>query len=451
MLRLLKKLALSLGSLVLLILLLEVVIRVSGAASFERLHPTVEEARKGLGEILLEPDAELLYRLRRGVRVREPESDAVTYVTSELGHRVAGEAAPDPGGETFRVVCLGDSCTFGVRVPFAAIYSSRLEQLLREAGVAARVANLGVPGYCTAQGLRLIPQVADLRPQVVTVAYGFNDSLLTERPAESELAAVEGAHLMTSVRRALARSHLAQWLRHTISHRHAVWDAEGTSVKTVTRVSSAGYEENQRALLRAIRALGAQPVLIDLDIPNGFCRAALARVAHDEDVPLITARQLFDEDAGKVFGFAPDESVPPGRARVILAQSKAPPYVMGLPSDRIALRPFVLPFGRSPSGAFALEFGCPETAFEITAFAQEGKLAAAARFANAEMIGGGFFVPVPQRGETTPGVSLTLPSLPIDPYRPYLVDVGHMNERGHDLMARAILRALQQRGWVANR
>src|SRR5262245_42064341 len=162
MVRLLKKLALALGSLVLLILLLEVVIRVSGAASFERLHPTVEEARKGLGEILLEPDADLLYRLRRGVRVREPESDAVTYVTSALGQRVAEDAARDPGGETFRVVCLGDSCTFGVRVPFAAIYSTRLEQLLREAGVAARAANLGVPGYCTAQGLRLIPQVADL-------------------------------------------------------------------------------------------------------------------------------------------------------------------------------------------------------------------------------------------------------------------------------------------------
>jgi len=192
-------------------------------------------------------------------------------------------------------------------------------------------------------------------------------------------------------------------------------------------------------------------VLIDLDIPNGFGRAALARVAHDEDVPLITARQLFDEDAGKVFGFAPDESVPSGRARVILAPSKAQPYVMGLPSDRVALRPFVLPFGQSPDGTYQVEFFLPETAFEITAFAHEGKLAAATKFANAAMIGGGFFVPVPQRGETTTGVSLTLPSLPIDPYRPYLVDVGHMNERGHDLMARAILRALQQRGWVANR
>jgi lysophospholipase L1-like esterase len=448
---LLKKLALSLGSLVLLILLLEVVIRVSGAASFERLHPTVEEARKGLGEILLEPDADLLYRLRRGVRVREPDSDGVTYVTSALGQRVAEDAARDPGGETFRVVCLGDSCTFGVRVPFAAIYSSRLEQLLREAGVAARAANLGVPGYCTAQGLRLIPQVADLHPQVVTIAYGFNDSLLTERPAETELAAVEGAYVMTSVRRALARSHLAQWLRHTVSHRHAMWDAEGAPVKTVTRVSSAGYEENLRALVQAIRAMGAQPVLIDLDIPNGFCRAALARVAHDEDVPLITARQLFDQDAGKTFGFAPDDSVPAGRARVILAQSKAPPYVLGLPSDRVALRPFVLPFGRSANGTYLLEFACPETAFEITTFAQEGELAAAAKFANAATIGGGFFVPVPQRGETTPGVSLTLSSLSIDPYRPYLVDVGHMNERGHELMARAILRVLQERGWVANR
>lgn len=89
---------------------------------------------------------------------------------------------PKPPG-TYRVLCLGDSFTFGLAVPFEETYPHRLEGLLRARGaepgsapVRVEVWNAGVNGYCSCQELAYLHHHGfRLDPDLVTVGFVMND------------------------------------------------------------------------------------------------------------------------------------------------------------------------------------------------------------------------------------------------------------------------------------
>ena len=88
------------------------------------------------------------------------------------------------------IVTMGDSVTAGVRdgVTASQTYSVLLENKLHEAGWQGRITARGVGGEDTNGALLRLPQVIDLRPQVVTLMYGINDSCIpvgdTEPPVD---------------------------------------------------------------------------------------------------------------------------------------------------------------------------------------------------------------------------------------------------------------------------
>jgi len=94
-------------------------------------------------------------------------------VTTHEGLRSPRPARPKRG---FRVLALGDSCTFGVGVGGDETWPARLELLLREDGSDAEVINAGVPGYTAFQGKRFLEtRGIALQPDLVLAAFGFND------------------------------------------------------------------------------------------------------------------------------------------------------------------------------------------------------------------------------------------------------------------------------------
>lgn len=128
---------------------------------------------------VMEFDPVLFWRLKpelRGYRVagriREHEIDFT--VTTHDGLR----AAPVPRGRHgFRVLALGDSCTFGVGVDDDETWPAQLERLLRDRGVDAEVINAGVPGYTAFQGKRFLEtRGIGLEPDLVIATFGFNDT-----------------------------------------------------------------------------------------------------------------------------------------------------------------------------------------------------------------------------------------------------------------------------------
>ena len=91
---------------------------------------------------------------------------------------------------TVRIVCAGDSRTFGTwmdfrRVRFDNAYPPLLETIAAASGATrVEVINAGVIGYSSAQGLRQFRvRLLELDPDVVVVSFGFNDHSFAWNPA----------------------------------------------------------------------------------------------------------------------------------------------------------------------------------------------------------------------------------------------------------------------------
>jgi acyl-CoA thioesterase-1 len=75
------------------------------------------------------------------------------------------------------IVCFGDSITAGLGVEPAVNYPADLQHELDTRGYRYRVANLGVSGETTKDGLARVSQVLTRKPDLVIVEFGGNDGL----------------------------------------------------------------------------------------------------------------------------------------------------------------------------------------------------------------------------------------------------------------------------------
>ena len=135
---------------------------------------------------------------------------AVAFVTwrGNDGYRVGATTAER------RVLCIGDSVTFGLGVGGEWSYPRQLERELRRTMPDVDVANAGKPGQDSADALRrLTAQLATLQPQLVYALFGFNDRLNHPRPvADDELEAPASAGFDWRFR----AIDLLAWIAHTI-------------------------------------------------------------------------------------------------------------------------------------------------------------------------------------------------------------------------------------------
>jgi len=129
------------------------------------------------------PDPRCLWKLRPNALIDRMDAGFLRVKTNSLGLR--GPEIPPPGpGEELRVLCLGDSITFGLGLTEEDNWPRRLERILaRSPALAGRpvvVVNAGVPGWSSVQGMRLY---RELGPEgnwdFVVFCFGMNDA----RPA----------------------------------------------------------------------------------------------------------------------------------------------------------------------------------------------------------------------------------------------------------------------------
>ena len=135
---------------------------------------------------LFEFDAMLTWRIRPGLR--DVWWDFTSVTTNSRGLRMNREISAKAAG-TVRIVMLGDSVTFGYRVPLAMERTKPAEvdggraypEVLEEELIAAQsktieVIPLACPGYSSRQGLAwLRREIAELKPDIVTACFGWND------------------------------------------------------------------------------------------------------------------------------------------------------------------------------------------------------------------------------------------------------------------------------------
>ncbi len=187
----------------------------------------------------------------------------------EIAINASGFRGPDPAtvkpADTFRVVLLGNSVTFGFRTREADSYAHRLAEQLQglplrhedRACSRIEVINAGVVGYTSWQGRVLYEErIRELEPDLVIAAFGYNDHhSASECDRERQTSAVLDAVRKTGLFR--------------LVHRLRSGPPADLQQAPVPRVSLQDYRENILAIQEAVRADGADGLFLTIAIRPG--------------------------------------------------------------------------------------------------------------------------------------------------------------------------------------
>ncbi len=170
-----------------------------------------------------------LFQLSDNPRMRYtlvPNTDLDGILINSHGFR-GGEVSLRKAPNTFRIVCIGDSITFGHWVGQQETYSARLEQYLNETYATAdrrfEVLNFGVTGYNIVQIEEMLRQRAiHYDPDLILYAYCLNDPQDFSREFDAlyyQLNKAEAryrGYVLSRARRLTLRSRLFALARYTL-------------------------------------------------------------------------------------------------------------------------------------------------------------------------------------------------------------------------------------------
>lgn len=246
------KLGLSLGSLVVFGLVLEVALRALEPGPFSLLDSNPYR-----------PHPELHHVHEPGF---EGRWDGTWYAIDSRGLR-GEELELDFSEDEYRVVCLGDSCTFGKGVTEDMSWPRQLEERLEHVSQGAFdpiVANLGVNGYSGKDYVvRLREFGLPLRPHLVVVGYNLNDFPNAIRAVDEAVYQKRGLRrlLPTGLRDWMGRFAVYRKARALFYHlnREKDWrNAEGLARETGEADVDSGVWQLQREVLRSVRDATAE-------------------------------------------------------------------------------------------------------------------------------------------------------------------------------------------------
>ncbi len=266
---------------------------------------------------IFEGDPLLLWRLK-------PNLDQVywdfTVVTTNAAHLRSLKTTDSitrkrPGA--LRIVCLGDSVTFGYRVPPVwpeqptvydktwLPYPMLLQDALRSANPERQldVITMAVPGYTSHQGLTWLRRDIDwLEPDLLIVSFGWNDTSVSDVPDRE---AIKTNRLAVVVRwlidHSQAFAHATHWLR--IREARKQTNQLPAPRRPGARVSKEEYLNNMVAIEELAKQHGAHVIMIGAPFrdtspgtPEGDSmlqyRRALSETMNGRNVPYLEIREL---------------------------------------------------------------------------------------------------------------------------------------------------------------
>ena len=233
---------------------------------------------------IFEGDPLLLWRLK-------PNLDHVYWDFTNVSTNAQSFRADYPIGRkpagTFRIVCLGDSVTFGYRVPPVwperprdfnpewQPYPMLLETELRKANPnrSIEVFPMAVPGYTSHQGLAWLRRdIGYLQPDMVIASFGWNDASLSDATdrelIDTRWSSVTGRWLIDHSQ---AIAHATRWFR-------SRKDSKPVVRTPVPRVSQKEYVDNFNAIVRVAKDHGAAVIVIGAPYRDSVTNPAEAQL-----------------------------------------------------------------------------------------------------------------------------------------------------------------------------
>jgi lysophospholipase L1-like esterase len=126
---------------------------------------------------LVRNDSELFWRLSPQIRLADDRGPFQGVISNRQGLREDHEIPFQKDPAQLRILCLGDSCTFGYLLSHDQTYVEMLESRLQErCSAPVECINAGVPGYTSFQGLQYL-RTEGLRyqPDLVILDFGWNE------------------------------------------------------------------------------------------------------------------------------------------------------------------------------------------------------------------------------------------------------------------------------------
>ncbi|MBH55068.1 MAG: hypothetical protein CMI18_12085 [Opitutaceae bacterium] len=211
-----------------------------------------------------------------------------------------------PEGEknenTVRLVCIGDSCTFGAGVSLEESYAHQLKQKLLQENADLEVEPIlaAMVGYSTYQNRLLIEKhVSEWNPDISILYCGaWNDGLPAVRQSD---------HVRGKI---LAQTRIAQLIRNTLQRQNPI-DFERIAAGEAPdgrRVPLVAFRENLETMIDLCQASSKSIVLIVPPLPEPTAtkypilkeyQTTVMEVAKTRDLAHVNAHQLFKEYSSK--------------------------------------------------------------------------------------------------------------------------------------------------------
>jgi lysophospholipase L1-like esterase len=312
---------------------------------------------------LLEPDKSLIWKNRPGVERKyidiftpvHSHGDRMSYIRSffpSSPQNMAGAALweislnsdgfrdqefpKEKPSSAFRIVCLGDSWTFGANVSLEDSYPRQLHRLLQREfpGAYFEVLNLGVLGYSSFQGLELLKKRAlGLDPDLMILAFAMNDSSIAGYRDKDIPGSIEAVNLSKKVGNFLDKSETYKLLRYMALTLKYKPESISLQLKTVAesadkpeaaidyknmepwiRVSPADYEKNILQMIEQAEKNNIGLILLynqlsgdtgdvagigHLGIMSPY-RKVLEDISRSSQLPLVDSSALISEERLKI-------------------------------------------------------------------------------------------------------------------------------------------------------
>lgn len=256
-------------------------------------------------------DPKLFWRFRKNMVTESKMFSYLNYRINSHGLRGPEIRQRKTG---YRIIALGNSCTFGWGMPYQITWVFRLQQMLNQQVPSGNVEviNAGVPGYSSYQGkIFFAEELLSLNPDMVLIMFGWNDHWKAGHGITD--ARQQMPHrLILAAQNLFSKLKLYQLLRKMVlsstekERLVALDDMSGER-----RVSQQEFYGNLKSIVRLARGNEIEPVLLippiaslenypqvprtNLHYLHRYYQQQVIRVAEYERVPVVNLQAAFDQ------------------------------------------------------------------------------------------------------------------------------------------------------------
>lgn len=259
-------------------------------------------------------------------RLKYP-SDEFHFVNSKgFRGRLINQKKPK---NTFRIFCIGDSCTFGLGVRYFEAYPYILERLLNEnsSKIKYEVINAGVPGYSSLQGLRFLERdILKYKPDLIIASFGWNDTY--EALGYSDKQQKSPNKIFLLIHSFLSNSRVYLFLEDVVLNlRFKLGTNKGQAISMtdrLLRVPEEDFVDNVSNMAKLRRLYHFEVILLNqpcrILVPHKY-ESLLRRLNLNQDIPLLDLQERLNSSGIPVTSLFIDVQHPTALGHRLIAQA----------------------------------------------------------------------------------------------------------------------------------